>query len=273
MNAVEGAVVMITGAARGMGAQHAFTFAEAGADLVLGDLCADMSGAPYPLSTRQQLEETAQACRRTGAHVATVTLDVRDEAQVNEAVKRGTEEIGPIDVLINNAGLLGPGGKPAHELTEDEWTLVVDVNLNGVFRCAKAVLPGMVANRKGAIVNIASTGGLVAFERFASYVATKHGVIGLTKALALEYGRYGIRVNAVCPSTVQSDPNLHTQSTAGVAASQGISLDEYESASRSLHALPTLVKAEDVSKACLWLAAAEGVTGAAIAVDAGYTAR
>jgi NAD(P)-dependent dehydrogenase (short-subunit alcohol dehydrogenase family) len=272
---LEGSVTMITGAARGMGRRHALTFAEAGADLILGDLCAPVAGAPYPLSTRQQLEETAQDCRRLGSHVTTVPLDVRSESDVDKAVAAGVAELGPIDVLINNAGLLGPGGRPAHELTEAEWTMVIDVNLNGVFRCSRAVLPGMVAARSGAIVNIASTGGLVAFERFASYVASKHGVVGLTKALALEYGRYGIRVNAVCPSTVRADPELHAQSTEGVAASLGSTLSEYETASLALHALPSLVSAQDVSAACLWLAssASGGVTGSVLTVDAGYTAR
>jgi NAD(P)-dependent dehydrogenase (short-subunit alcohol dehydrogenase family) len=271
----EGVVVMITGAARGMGRQHAVAFAEAGADLILGDLCADLPGAPYPLSTRRQLEETAQDCRRLGAHVATVTMDVRSESDVDDAVAAGVAELGPVDVLVNNAGLLGPGGRPAHELTETEWTMVIDVNLSGVFRCARAVLPGMVAARSGSIVNIASTGGLVAFERFASYVASKHGVVGLTKALALEYGRYGIRVNAVCPSTVRADPLLQTESTAGVAASLGSTLADYESASLALHALPALVSARDVAAASLWLAssAAAGVTGSVLTVDAGYTAR
>jgi NAD(P)-dependent dehydrogenase (short-subunit alcohol dehydrogenase family) len=274
MGTLDGSVVMITGAARGLGRQHSACFAEAGADLVLVDLCADPPDTPYPLSSRQQLEDTATACRRLGSEVVTAVADVRDQASVDAAVAAGVDEFDRIDVLVNNAGLLGPGGRVAHELTEAEWALVIDVNLTGAWRCCRAVLPQMMTLHSGSIINIASTGALVAFERFASYVASKHGLVGLTKALALEYGRYGIRVNAVCPSTVRSDQELDSRSTLGVATLLGTSLEEYEGASRSLHALPDLVNARQVAAASVWLAgSAAGVTGTTITVDAGFTAR
>uniref|UniRef100_S5TV38 3-oxoacyl-[acyl-carrier protein] reductase n=1 Tax=uncultured bacterium esnapd17 TaxID=1366598 RepID=S5TV38_9BACT len=273
MGRVDDKVVMITGAARALGRSHALTFANEGADLLLVDLCRE--DGPYPLSSRRQLEETAQECRRAGSRVVTAAVDVRNGKEISAAVAAGTEELGPIDVLINNAGLLAPGGVMSHELTEEQWELVVDVNLNGTWRCCRAVLPGMVERRGGTIVNTASTGGLVAFEMFSSYVASKHAVIGLTKALALEYGRFGIRVNAVCPTTVQSDPALSTQSTTAVAEAIGSNLHDYETSSTSYHALRRLVTAEEVSAACLWLAGDESaaVTGTALVVDCGYTAR
>jgi NAD(P)-dependent dehydrogenase (short-subunit alcohol dehydrogenase family) len=273
MRRVDGKIVMITGAARALGRSHALLFAAEGADLILVDLCRDEG--PYEMSTRKQLEETARECRRAGSAVVTAAMDVREQKEIDEAVAVGLAEFGRIDVLVNNAGLLAPGGVPAHELSEEDWSLVIDVNLTGTWRCCRAVLPGMVERRSGAIVNTASTGGLIAYEMFSSYVASKHAVVGLTKALALEYGRSGIRVNAVCPSTVRADERLGSRSTAAVAELIGSSLDDYEAGSGSFHALRRLVLAEEVSQACLWLACEQSsaLTGTALVVDAGYTAR
>jgi NAD(P)-dependent dehydrogenase (short-subunit alcohol dehydrogenase family) len=272
---LDGKVAVITGAARGLWRSHALTFAEAGADLVLLDLCDDPPGYPYAMATRKQLEQTAQECRRRGRRVVTAAADVRVQEQVDRAIRHGRDELSAIDVLVNNAGILGPGGRLAHELGEAEWLLTIDVNLNGAWRCAKAVLPHMIESGSGCIVNVASTAGLVGFELFSSYVASKHGVIGLTRALALEYGPYHVRVNAVCPSTVRSEAHLDSESTRAVAATIGSALEDYETSSRSYHALRTLVDARDVSLACVWLASDEAarVTGAAIPLDAGFVAR
>ncbi|MFF8725818.1 SDR family oxidoreductase [Streptomyces sp. NPDC015171] len=270
---IEGRIAAITGAARGLGRSHALLFAKEGADLLLMDRCQE--DGPYPLAGRRELEETAADCRRLGARVVTAVADVREQAAVDAAVAAGLDEFGRIDILLNNAGLLAPGGVRAHELSEEDWTLVVDVNLNGTWRCCRAVLPAMVAQRSGAIVNTASVGGLVAYEMYSSYVASKHAVIGLTKALALEYGRLGIRVNAVCPSTVAAADRAETSSTAAVAAGMGASLEDYERSSTSYHPIGRLVSAEEVSAACLWLAGPEsaGTTGSALTVDGGFTAR
>jgi NAD(P)-dependent dehydrogenase (short-subunit alcohol dehydrogenase family) len=275
MGRLDGKVVVISGAGRGLGRSHALTFAREGADLLLLDLCRDHEGYPYPMSNRKQLEDTARKCRRMGSRVMTSATDVRCQEQVDRAVEEGMAEFGRIDVLVNNAGLLGPAGRLTHELDDAGWTLVVDVNLSGSWRCSKAVLPCMVASRSGCIINIASTGGLVGFEMFASYVASKHGVIGLTKAMALEYGAFNIRVNAVCPTTVQSDPGLDGYGTQAAAAQIGTPLEDYEACSRSYHPMRTLVSAQDVSVTCAWLASddAARVTGTAIPVDAGFLAR
>lgn len=270
---LDGKVAVITGAARALGRSHALTFAREGADLVLLDRC--RPDGPYPLADRRQLEETATACRRIGSKVVTAVADVRAQAEVDAAVRSGLDEFDRLDILVNNAGLLAPGGVLSHELTEDDWNLVVDVNLTGTWRCCRAVLPHMVEQREGVIVNTASTGGRVAFERYSNYVASKHAVVGLTKALALEYGRFGIRVNAVCPSTVATDDELGTRSTAAIAAATGAALADYERSSASYHAIGRLVTAPEVSAACLWLASPDsgGTTGTELLVDGGYTAR
>jgi NAD(P)-dependent dehydrogenase (short-subunit alcohol dehydrogenase family) len=268
-------VAFITGAARGVGRATALAFAERGASLVLSDIGAEIPECPYPLGTESQLDETASRCRAAGARVVTALADVRDQGQIDDAVTRGKAELGPITVLVSNAGIVGPAGAPAHQLDEAEWTTMVDVDLNGVWRCAKAVLPDMIAARRGAIVNVSSTAGLVAFPYFANYVAAKHGVIGLTKALALDCAPHGIRVNAVCPTSIRDEPELDSAMLAGVAGMLGIEPDDYEALSLPHHPLGALVTGAQVAAAILWLAsdAAAGTTGTVVAVDAGFTTR
>jgi NAD(P)-dependent dehydrogenase (short-subunit alcohol dehydrogenase family) len=267
--------VFITGAARGVGRATALAFARNGANVMLGDIGGPIEGCPYPLGTPEQLEESASRCRALGSRAATALVDVRDQAQIADAVERCHAELGEIDVLVNNAGLVGPSGVPAHELDESAWATIVDVDLNGPWRCAKAVLPDMLARRGGAIVNVASTAGLVAFPFFANYVAAKHGLIGLTRALALDYAPHSVRVNAVCPTSIRDEPELDSAMLAGVASMLGFDLDDYESLSLPHHPLGSLVTADDVAAAIVWLCSAESsrVTGAVIPVDSGFTAR
>jgi NAD(P)-dependent dehydrogenase (short-subunit alcohol dehydrogenase family) len=267
--------VFITGAARGVGRATALAFAREGASLLLSDICAPIEACPYPLGTEEQLQESARRCQAVGARVVSATLDVRDSAQIAEAVERCHAELGEIDVLVNNAGLVGPAGAPAHELDERAWTTMLDVDLNGPWRCAKAVLPDMLARRGGAIVNVASTAGTVAFPFFANYVAAKHGLIGLTRALALDYAPHSIRVNAVCPTSIRDEPELDSAMLAGVASMLGVDREDYEALSLPHHPLGTLVSAADVAAAIVWLCSngAGHVTGAVIPVDAGFTAR
>ncbi len=268
-------VVFITGAARGVGRATALAFARTGASLALADICAPIEECPYPLGTREQLEETARRCRSAGSRVSTHVVDVRDQGQIDAAVASSRQELGSVSVLVNNAGLVGPAGAPAHQLDERAWTTMLDVDLSGVWRCAKAVLPDMVAQRAGAIVNVASTAGMVAFPFFANYVAAKHGVIGLTRALALDYAPHSIRVNAVCPTSVKDEPDLDSAMLAGVAGMLGVGAADYEALSLPHHPLGSLVTAGDVAGTIVWLAsdAAARLTGAVIPVDAGFTSR
>jgi len=267
--------VLITGAGRGVGRATATAFADLGDDLMLVDVCAPIEGCPYPLATTLDLEETAERCRRRGVRAVTAVADVRRHDEVAGAVSRCREELGAVDVLVNNAGLVGPAGVAAHELTEEAWAVVLEVDLGGVWRCAKAVLPDMVARRSGVIVNVASTAGLVAFPHFANYVAAKHGVVGLTRALALDYAGHSIRVNAVCPTSVRDEPGHPTGMLHGVANMLGLDISDYEGLSIPHHPLGTLVDGADVAGAIVWLAsdAAARITGAIVPVDAGFTSR
>ncbi|MEV6105608.1 SDR family oxidoreductase [Streptomyces sp. NPDC051940] len=272
---MSGKTAVVTGAARGVGAATAVRLAEAGADLLLLDIGRDLPECPYPLGTEEQLKTTAETCRAFGVRVEARTVDVRDQEELNAAVAEANAVFGRIDLLVNNAGIVGPSGSVAHEITEQEWQLMVDVNLSGAWRAAKAVLPAMVAARAGSIVNIASTAGSVAFRLFAGYVSAKHGVVGLTKALAVDYAPFGIRVNAVSPTSVYESPAESPGMLSGVADIMNVDLSGYERTSRQLHPLGTLVYPEDVAAAVCWLGSDEAarVTGTVLSVDAGFTAR
>jgi NAD(P)-dependent dehydrogenase (short-subunit alcohol dehydrogenase family) len=267
--------VFITGAARGVGRAAAEAFAETGADLLLLDVCAQVEGCPYPLATRDDLEQTAANCRALGVRVLAVAADVRSPSEVEDAVRQCHEVLGPLDVLVNNAGIVGPAAMAAHELDEQAWGVMIDTDLTGPWRCAKAALPDLIAKRRGAIVNVASTAGLVAFPYFANYVAAKHGLIGLTRALALDYAPYGIRVNAVAPTSIRDEPRLASGMLRGVAEMLGVGDEDYEQLSLPHHPLGSLVSAGDVAGAIAWLAsdAAAHITGAVIPVDAGFSIR
>jgi SDR family mycofactocin-dependent oxidoreductase len=265
---------MITGAARGQGRSHAQAFAEEGADLLLVDVCSDIAGVKYPLGTEEQLEETARRCREQGRRVVTRRCDVRVQADLDAAVAVGLEEFGQIDILINNAGVGSPAG-PVWELTEDQWLLLVDIDLNGVFRASKAVIPHMIERRQGCILSTSSAAGLKGFGWDANYVAAKHGVVGLTKNMAIDLAPYGIRVNCVCPGSVRDDPRLDSAMLKGVADEFGVPTDRYEQEFASYHLFPVLMEARDISRAYVWLASDDcvRVTGAIFSLDAGFIAK
>jgi SDR family mycofactocin-dependent oxidoreductase len=274
MGRLDGQVAMITGAARGQGRSHAVTFAEEGADLLLVDVCAPIPEVINPLATADDLAETVRRCEALGRRVVSTTCDVRDQAQVDAAVALGLTQLGRIDVLINNAGVSSPIGS-AFELTEAQWQVVLDIDLSGVWRCSKAVAPHMKERGSGCILNTSSAAGLKALGTNAAYVTAKHGLIGLTKSMAIDLARWGIRVNAVCPGSVRDDPDLDSSMLHGCAVEWQVPLDTYEEVFRSYHLLDALIEARDVSRAYVWLASADGVriTGIALPVDAGFVTK
>ncbi|MER5891284.1 mycofactocin-coupled SDR family oxidoreductase [Streptomyces sp. NPDC001941] len=272
---LSGKTAVITGAARGLGRATAVAFAREGADLVLLDIAADLPGVPYPLGSESQLAYTAELCREHGASVMTRGLDVRDLDQVEAATATARERFGRIDVLVNNAGIAAPSGKAAHEIDEREWQLMIDVDLSGAWRTIRAVGGHMAEQRSGSIINIASTAGLVGYRHFAGYVAAKHGLVGLTKAVALDYAPLKVRVNALCPGSVRDDSQVEGRMLSEIARSLDVPVAEHEETFVQAQPMNALIEPDDIASAALWLASDESrqVTGSVLAVDGGFTAR
>lgn len=255
-------------------ARTACAFAREGADLVLLDVASDLSGVPYPLGSASQLEHTAALCREVGAAVLVAEADVRHSAEVEAAVRTSLDRFGRLDVLVNNAGIAAPSGRPVHEIEEPEWQLMLDVDLSGAWRMIRAVGGHMVRQKSGSIVNIASTAGLVGYRHFAGYVAAKHGLVGLTKAAALDYAPHKVRVNAVCPGSVRDDDQAEGRMLAEIARSLDVPVAEHEEIFVRSQPMNALMEPEDIASAALWLATDESrrVTGSVMTVDGGFTA-
>lgn len=270
-----GRTALITGAGRGIGRACAAAFADEGANLVLLDVAADLPGVPYPMATRSQLDHTSRLARERGAAVLSLTADVREVEQVTDAVAKGRERFGHIDVLVNNAGLVSPSGQAVNDVTEPEWAVMTEVNLTAPWRLTKAVCGDMTERRHGSIVNIASTAGLVGYRNFSGYVASKHGLVGLTKATALDLAPYRVRVNAVCPGSVRDGGPNEGRMLAEIGRCLRIGATDQEPALVSQQPTNKLVEPGSVAAAVLWLASDESAdtTGSVVTVDGGFSAR
>ncbi len=260
-------VVMITGAARGMGRSHALAFAREGAAVAALDIGSDKLRLAYALGSPSELEETVVECQRlSGVPALAVYADVSNAVQVEAEKKKTIGAFGRIDVLVNNAGIT-TGRHLAHELSEEDWDKIIAINLKGVWLCCKYVIPHMIQQQSGKIINISSVAGLGASPGYANYTAAKFGVIGLTKTLAVELAEYGINVNSVCPGMVGT-PMLDADS-----ASYGMTSEQGQVEFVKGHLFQRLIPVEDISNAILWLASDEtkNITGVALPVDAGYS--
>jgi NAD(P)-dependent dehydrogenase (short-subunit alcohol dehydrogenase family) len=193
-------VVLITGAARSQGRAHALAFARAGADVALLDICHNLDSVPWPMSSEEDLNMVAKEVEALGVKALPIVCDVRKEAEVKSAVDAVIAHFGKIDVLINNAGIY-----PFYsifDLSEQAWDEVVDTVLKGVFLCSKHVAGHMRAAGRGKIVSTGSTSAVTSVGSHTHYTAAKHGVIGFTKALAIDLAPFGINVNVVSPGGV-----------------------------------------------------------------------
>jgi SDR family mycofactocin-dependent oxidoreductase len=273
---VEGKVALITGAARGQGRSHALRLAEEGADVILVDLCSEIPGLAYPMPTELDLAETARQVEQLGRRAVTAKADVRDLSALTAAVDQGVAELGRLDIVSANAGICTVMN--ADEISEEAWSATIDINLTGSFYTAIAALKHIRAGGAGgSVIFTSSISGLETRRRgLAHYCASKYGVIGLAKTLALEWGAENIRSNAVCPGNVDTDmiQNQHVWSKYMPHLENPTREDAErpDSPFNSVNAMPVpWVAPADISNVVLWLASDESryVTGTAQVVDAG----
>ncbi|MFD1565825.1 mycofactocin-coupled SDR family oxidoreductase [Haloarchaeobius amylolyticus] len=267
-----GQVAFVTGAAHGQGRSHAQHYAKHGADVVVTDVGGDVESVPYELGTTDELEETAGLVEEEGQEALALEMDVRYEDEVEAAVEEAVDHFGRIDILANNAGIVTVADTV--EMDEALWDDLIDTNLKGVWLCAKHVGKHFIERGDGGkIVSTASTAGLVGTPGISHYVAAKHGVIGLTKTLALELAEYDINANAVCPTVVD------TPMVSGMSEAYGEEvLGEMGEMAGPFNVFDTedpAIEARDITEAYMWLSsdAARYVTGIALPVDAGFTAK
>lgn len=245
-----GKVALVTGAASGMGLATAQAFAHAGAAVVLADFREDV------------VQSEAQKMAAAGHRVIAVRCDVSDETQVEQMVDRAVSEFGGLDAAFNNAGVMARIA-PTADSTREDWDRVIGINLRGVWSCMKYELRQMERQGSGAIVNNASVGALTGNPGIGSYIASKHGVVGLTRTAALEYIKHGIRVNAVNPGLIDTQ-----------VARDVVSGDEQAYTEIAKHVpIGRAGRPEEIASAVLWLCSpgASYVVGHALTIDGGMT--
>jgi NAD(P)-dependent dehydrogenase (short-subunit alcohol dehydrogenase family) len=271
-----GKVAVITGSGRkaGLGAAMARRLAEEGCRIVLSDLAADRGPVEgnFPasaLSSVDEMEEIAAEIRALGVDVLTVPCDMRDEVQIESLIARSCASFGRIDILINNAGI-GYLMKPILDMALSEWDAVLGVNLRGVWIASKYAAQAMVKQGQGGrVINIASQAAKSGFPFASAYCASKHGLVGLTRVCAIEWGKYGINVNAICPNHVTT--GLGAWQNEYFAKALGLSLDAYLQAMKDRIPLGRPGLQSDTANAAAFLASEQSVyvTGEALNVSGG----
>lgn len=249
---VEGKIALVTGGGSGIGRATALVFAREGAKVVVADIV--VPGG----------EETVQLIKQAGGEALFVKADVAQAAEVEALVRKAVDTYGRLDCAHNNAGIEGATGRTA-DYTEEEWDRVIAINLKGVWLCMKYEIPQMLKQGGGAIVNTASDAGLLGVPQMPAYVASKHGVVGLTKTAALEYAKSGIRVNAVCPGVI------HTPMVERITGQRPGRAERMTAA----EPVGRMGKPEEIAEAVVWLCseAASFVTGVPMPVDGGIAAQ
>jgi len=273
---LEGKVAFVTGAARGQGRSHAIRMAQEGADVIAIDICGPVDGTiTYPLATSEELAETARLVEAQGRKVLAREVDIRDLAALQQMVADGVAQFGRLDVLIANAGVLSWGR--LFEMPEEQWDSVVGVNLSGTWRTIRAAVPAMIeAGNGGSIIIVSSSAGLKATPGNGHYAASKFGLVGLTNALSLEVGEFGIRVNSIHPYSIQT-PMIEPEAMAAIFTKYPQYLHSFAPmpykpvAHDGKEGLQEFMTPEEVSDVVAWLAGpgSNTVSGAQIAVDRG----
>ncbi|BBZ15427.1 mycofactocin-coupled SDR family oxidoreductase [Mycobacterium branderi] len=271
---VEGKVALITGAGRGQGRSHAVRLAQEGADIIAVDICKQIADIPVSFSTQDDLAETARMIKELNRRVVTAEVDVRDFSALKSAVDGGVEQLGRLDVIVANAGIGDAAGDTHYDLEEDAWQATIDINLSGVWKTVKAGVGHMIsAGQGGSVVLTSSVAGLKAYPNMCHYVASKHGVVGLMRAFAVELGQHMIRVNSVHPTHVNT-PMLMNERTYRLLrpdlANPGA--DDILPVCETFHIMPRpWVEAEDITNAVLFFASDESryITGVPLPVDLG----
>lgn len=273
---LEGRVALITGAARGQGRAHAVRLASEGADIIAIDVCKPVSDTvTYPMPTSEDLAETVRLVEATGRKVLAREVDIRDLAAQQQLVADGIEQFGRLDIVVANAGILSWGR--IWEMTEEQWDTVIDVNLNGTWRTIRAAVPAMIeAGNGGSIVIVSSSAGTKATPGNAHYAASKHGLVALTNALAIEAGEFGIRVNSIHPYSIDT-PMVEPEAMMKIFAQFPAFLHSFSPmpykpvAHDGKPGLQEFMTAEEVSDVVAWLAGdgSATISGSQIAVDRG----
>jgi len=273
MGQLEGKVALVTGAARGQGRSHALRLAEAGVDIVALDLMEPIASVSYPMPTEADLEETVAGVEKLDRRIVARKADVRVRSQVQAVVDEGLATFGRLDIVVANAGIATPGA-PFHLIPEQQWDDAMAVNVKGVWNTCAVAVPHLIERGQGgAIVITASGAGLRAAPHIADYVASKHAAVGLMKTMANELAQHYIRVNAVCPSTVDT-PMIQNEALYRLfrpdLADPG--REDAVEAFRAMNPIPEpWLDVRDISAAVLWLVSDEAryITGVALPVDLG----
>jgi (+)-trans-carveol dehydrogenase len=267
-----GQVAVVTGAARGQGRSHALALAKEGASIIALDACAPIATVPYPLSTKADLEATAEQVEALGRQVIHGVVDVSDLAEMDQFIRDAVADLGRLDIVCANAGISTPSS--TLKMTEETWQTTIDINLTGVWKTCKATVPHIVAGHRGGSVIITSSAATTMIsQNIAHYTAAKHGLIGLMRVLAKELAPHRIRVNTLHPTGVKTPMILNEpmyRLFRPDLADPG--REDFETSARSHHALGVpAVEPEDVSAAVVYLAASSGryVTGSTFMLDAG----
>jgi SDR family mycofactocin-dependent oxidoreductase len=273
---LDGRVAFITGAARGQGRAHAIRLANDGADIIAVDICRPISETiTYPLGTSEELAETVQAVEATGRKVLAREVDIRDLEALQKVVADGVEQFGRLDIVVANAGVLSWGRM--FEMSEEQWDTVIDVNLNGTWRTIRAAVPAMIeAGNGGSIIIVSSSAGLKATPGNGHYSASKHGLVALTNALAIEVGEFGIRVNSIHPYSIET-PMVEKKAMMDLFAKHpsyvhSFSPMPYQPVNhQGKKGLMEFMMPEQVSDVVAWLAGdgSATISGSQIAVDRG----